>query len=324
MSRQRGQVLSLGEILIDLIASDGSTDLEHVSSFDVRPGGAPANVAAALSRLGVPAAFCGVVGGDPFGDKLLAALRQEGVDSSRLRRDDEQNTTLAFAWKDNRGDGHFRLLRMADTRLSPSDVERAGIEQLAAIVVGSVSLAEEPSRSAIYRAVEIARQAGVPVCFDANIRPTLWANLAAALDACLPVLERSNLIKVSLDDAAALFGSARAGEDAVRSLSRFPARFAVITDGSRGSWYAVRVDGRLVCSKRVPAFSIDAVDPTGAGDAFTAATVARLIRNAWSGLSSADIAYASAAGALATTRRGAMASLPRGSEVEAFLREHQS
>jgi fructokinase len=324
MSQQRGQVLSLGEILIDLIASDGSTDLEHVASFDVRPGGAPANAAVALSRLGVPAAFCGVVGRDPFGDKLLATLRQEGVDSSRVRRDDERDTTLAFAWKDDRGDGHFRLLRMADTRLSPSDAERAGIDRLAAIVVGSVSLAEEPSQSAIYRSAEIARQAGVPVCFDANIRPTLWADPAAVLDACLPVLERSDLIKVSVDDAAALFGSAKAGEDVVRSLSRFPARFAVITDGSRGSWYAARRDGRLVCSQHVPAYSVDAVDPTGAGDAFTGATVARLIRNAWSGLSSADIAYASAAGALATTRRGAMASLPREPEVEAFLREHRS
>jgi fructokinase len=320
----QGTVLSLGEILIDLIASDGSTELERVSSFDVRPGGAPANAAVALSRLGVPSAFCGVVGRDPFGDKLLATLHDEGVDASRVRRDDERDTSLAFAWKDSRGDGHFRLLRMADARLSPDDVEQAGIERMAAIVVGSVSLAEEPSRSAIYRAVEIARRSGVPVCFDANIRPTLWPNLATALDACLPVLEQSDLVKVSLDDARALFGAGDNGKDISRSLSRLPARFAVITDGARGSWFAVRRGTVLECSDHVPAYSVDAVDPTGAGDAFTAATVASLLRNQWMDLHPSDIAYASAAGALATTRRGAMSSLPCQEEVETFLTERQT
>lgn len=324
MIRSNATVLAIGEILIDLIASDDSTELETVSSFDVRPGGAPANAAVALSRLGVPSAFCGVAGRDPFGSKLLATLRDEGVDSSRVRQDSELDTSLAFAWKDSRGDGHFRLLRMADSLLSPVDTENAGIEHMAAIVVGSVSLAAEPSRSAIYRAVELARQASVPVCFDVNIRPTLWPQPDAMIKACSPLLEQSDLIKVSIDDARALFGPVADGAEAVRSISRFPARFAVITDGPRGSWYAVRGGEQLVASEHIPAFSVKAIDPTGAGDAFTAATVSRLICNRWEGLSAADIVYASAAGALATTRRGAMSSLPRQAEVQAFLRDHQA
>ena len=106
-----GPALSIGETLIDLIAADGSTQLQDVNQFVARPGGAPANAAVGLARLGVPSAFCGVVGADPFGDRLRSTLAAAGVDVSRLRATDEADTTIAFAWKDARGDGHFRQPR---------------------------------------------------------------------------------------------------------------------------------------------------------------------------------------------------------------------
>lgn len=324
MPASHRQVISVGEILIDLIASDGSTRLEDVGSFDARAGGAPANAAVALSRLGVRAAFCGVAGDDPFGAKLRSTLIAEQVDVSRLRLAAEADTTLAFAWKDNRGDGHFRILRMADVLLSPGDVENAAIDQAAALIAGSVALTKEPSRSAIYRAVEIARSSEVPVCFDANIRPTLWADRRDMVSACEPVLMQCDFVKLSLDDAGHLFGTASNGEEAVAPLEESRARFVVVTDGSRGSWFAVRDGKRLVVSDRIPAFSVNAIDPTGAGDAFTGATISRLVRNRWQSLDAADIAWASAAGALATTKRGAMASLPTAGDVEAFLQQHRA
>ena len=100
-------MLSVGEILIDFIVSDGAGTLDRAETFIARSGGAPANVAVALARLGLLSAFCGVVGDDPFGSRLGVQLSAEGVDTSRLRLSAEVATTLAFAWKDERGDGHF-------------------------------------------------------------------------------------------------------------------------------------------------------------------------------------------------------------------------
>jgi fructokinase len=310
-------VLSIGETLIDLIASDGSTRLEDVSSFAVRPGGAPANAAVALARLGVRSAFCGVVGADPFGDRLRTTLDDNNVDTSRVRSAENQDTTIAFAWKDNRGDGHFRLIRMADVLLDTSDIEQAGIDKLAAVVVGSVSLAANPSRSAVHRAVEIARVTNVPVCFDVNVRPTLWSSREEALAACEPVFKGATLLKLSLDDARFLF-EVDSPEQSFRAIAKYPARFRVLTDGARGAWFEIP-NGFDSAVSHVPAFQVDAIDPTGAGDAFTAAIVVRLIECDWRALDIADIKFAAAAGALTTTKRGAIAALPTREDVTSFM-----
>ncbi|MGI8642567.1 MAG: PfkB family carbohydrate kinase, partial [Thermomicrobiales bacterium] len=187
-------VLAIGETLIDLIVEDGAPGLESAARFIARDGGAPANVAVALARLGIASAFGGVVGDDPFGGRLRAMLNDEGVDTTGLLATSEAPTSLAFAWKDERGDGHFQLLRLADRLLTADDVDGFGIEQVAALVVGSVALAAEPSRQAIGRAVELAVAAKVPVIFDVNLRPSLWPDLAAARDVCLPIIQRSTLL----------------------------------------------------------------------------------------------------------------------------------
>lgn len=311
-------VLCLGEVLIDLIAADGATRLENVTTFAARPGGAPANAAVALARLGVPSAFCGVVGDDPFGSRLRTTLAASDVDASRLRATRDADTTIAFAWKDNRGDGHFRLLRLADRLLSPDDVDRAGVDRLAALVVGSVALAAEPSRSAVVRAVELAAASRVPVCFDVNLRPSLWPDLGAARATCEPLMRQSTLLKLSLDDARFLFG-ADAADAALSRLASFGAPFVVLTDGARGAWFAQRGQPRDVADRFVPAFSVDAIDPTGAGDAFTAAIIARLVERNWTLLDRGDVIFASAAGALTTTRRGAIDALPAAEEIASFL-----
>src|SRR5215212_8513354 len=135
-----GRILAMGEVLVDFIVADGATALDSAETFSARSGGAPANASVAAARLGLASAFCGVVGDDPFGSRLQAELAREGVDTSRLRQSDEASTTIAFAWKDPGGDGHFWLLRGADALLSETDVTSAGVTGLGVLVVGSVAL----------------------------------------------------------------------------------------------------------------------------------------------------------------------------------------
>ena len=310
------RVLSIGEILIDFIVTDGAPTLDLAETFVARSGGAPANVAVALARLELPSAFCGVVGNDPFGSRLAVQLAAEGVDTSRLRRTDEETTTLAYAWKDERGDGHFWLLRGADSRLSAADAQAADIPSLAALVVGSVSLSAAPSRNAILEAVALARQSGVPVVFDVNLRPSLWSDLGSARAVCEEVASKSYLVKLSLDDATGLFGPGTSPKSAIETILALGPRGVVLTDGERGSWFTC---GPTVTF--VPAFAVDAIEPTGAGDAFTAAIIARSLASQWAPLSVDDIRHAAAAGALATTRQGAWAGLPTPTDLADFLGE---
>ncbi len=275
-----GQVLAMGEALVDFIVTDGATTLASAEAFVARSGGAPANASVAVARLGLASAFCGVVGDDPFGARLQAELTAEGVDTSRLRQSPEAATTLAFAWKDPGGDGHFWLLRGADALLTEADASAAGVVNLGALIIGSVALSAQPARSAIERAVDLAHRVGVPVVFDVNLRPTLWPNLASARPTCEEVARRSRLVKLSLDDANGLYGPHIAPDDAIQTVLSLGPSAVVLTDGERGCWFN---SGSSVAF--VPAFHVDAVEPTGAGDAFTAAIVARSLASGWAPLS---------------------------------------
>lgn len=305
-------VISIGEILVDLIAPAGSSLLD-ASELGIRDGGAPANVGVALARLSVPSQMRAVVGDDPFGERLVERLRVEGVDVSRVRTAAGQPTTLALAWSDERGDGHFRLHRHADRLLSPDDVTRESLEGAEAIVAGSVAMCAEPSRSAVLTALRHAGELGVPVVVDLNIRPGQVPMDELRMSAAA-LISAATVLKLSVDDARHLWGATTI-EEVASALDRFDPAVAVITDGSRGA--ALRTAGGLV---RRDAFEVDAVEPTGAGDAFTAAFVSRMIARSWDGADEGDLRFAMAAGALATTRPGAMDGLPSRGEIEAFLR----
>jgi sugar/nucleoside kinase (ribokinase family) len=311
-------VLCIGELLIDFIASDDATSLENAESFVARPGGAPANVAVALARLGVASAFCGVVGDDPFGRRLRNALDANDVGTSNLRLTDEADTTIAFAWKNERGDGEFRLLRLADRLLDLKDINWANIESTGAIVVGSVSLAAEPSRFAIQHAIQIAKEEDVPICVDVNIRPSMWPSPDAARELLSPLIASATVLKLSVDDARYLFATGDNLDLVFAELNGLARPFMVLTDGARGAWFAKQTsEGPWF--EHIPPYPVDAIEPTGAGDAFTAAIISRLIAKGWSALDEDDVRFASAAGALTTTRTGAIDSLPRSDEIQAFV-----
>lgn len=307
-------VVSIGECLIDLIAP-GGIDLTLATQLQIREGGAPANVAVALARFGLPSRLHAVVGDDPFGERLRARLAREGVDISTVRVAPGEATTVAFAWSDAAGDGHFRIHRNADALLGPADVTAEALKGAEAIVVGSVAMCAEPSKSAVLTALRHATEMQMPVVVDLNIRPGLGVPMDEIRLSASVLIASATVVKLSLDDARSLWG-VTTFDEASAALDRFEPAMAVITDGGRGA--ALRTVDGLTC---LDAFAVDAIEPTGAGDAFTAAFVSRMIDRSWREAEVADLRFAMAAGALATTHPGAMDGLPTRDEVEAFLRE---
>ena len=159
-------------------------------------------------------------------------------------------------------------------------------------------------------------EADVPVCFDVNLRPTVWSDPADAVGLCESVASNSTIVKLSLDDAFGLFGSGVDSEAVCARILALGAPTVVLTDGARGCWFANATTDEI---HFIPAYRVEAVEPTGAGDAFAAAIIARAIASGWKPLQREDVLFASAAGALATTKRGAWDGLPTPDQLEAFL-----
>ena len=313
---QSGPVLAIGESLIDLIATDGGS-LGDASSLAIREGGAPMNVAVGLARMGTASAFCGVVGDDPFGERLRSLLAANDVDVTHLHTTDDAETSVAYAWRDDRGDGHFRLLRQADCRLSAT-FTRAAVMDLrpSAIVVGSVSTATPISKLGVFAAIDTSVEWNIPVVVDLNIRISQWKSVDRLRRVLPGLLRQATLIKLSVDDAREAWGLT----DPVairRHIGRWNRGSMVITDGSRG---VVVFQAGSEVPVRYPVFPVEAIEPTGAGDAFLAGLITRLVSSGWASLTDDDIRFAMAAGAITTTKPGALTALPTRDEIETFLR----
>lgn len=305
-------ILCLGEILIDLIGQPPGP-AKAVTSFVPRVGGAPANVAVGLARLGHSVAFLGALAADdPFAATLNARLETEGVDTQYLRHVTDAQTRLAVVT----GPPDARVFTFyghppADSLLRAEDVIRALDPGASALYLSSIPLSAEPARHAARAAVESAKAAGIPICFDPNPRPQVWAALGEAQEDCFAILGAADLVKVSTHDLC-VFALSR---DAFLEQTS-QARLRVISDGDRGCEYWIADQ-----YGRQAAFPVTPVDETGAGDAFMAALIARGVETGFR-YRPEDIAFATAAGALTTTQLGAMDALPTRAAIEAFLHAH--
>lgn len=313
-------VLALGELLIDFVASERGDALGDVTTFVRAPGGAPANVAVGVARLGVPSGFIGKVGDDPFGHHLASVLRDEGVDVSQLRFDTEARTALAFVSLSESGERDFMFYRhpSADMRHHPDELDADAIASASVLHVGSISTISEPAASATRRAIELAHGAGTLVSYDPNLRLPLWPSAEAAARGIRALWGEADVIKVSDDELRFLTGADDIA--AARSLWTPRLRLLLITLGEQGVRYVLPDwDGE------VSGFSVEVADTTGAGDAFTAAVLAALVRDpALLGDAAqleATLRFANAFAALTTTRRGAIPAMPSREQVEAFLSE---
>ena len=300
------ELVCLGELLIDF--TPAGTSPGGMALYERNPGGAPANAAVAAARLGLRSAFVGKVGNDLHGRFLRGVLQREGVDCSGLVTDLESPTTLAFVELLPGGDRDFAFHRRgcADTRLMPEELPEARIRGAKVLHLGTLSLTDEPARSAALRAVELAKDAGVTVSCDVNYRAPLWPSRDAFLAACEELLPSVDWLKVSLEEAVLLTGE-EDPERAAAALGRYTrAAHLAVTLGGDGAW----LDGVYI-----PAFPARALDATGAGDSFWGACICALLR----GLEEPGT-FACAAAACCVEKRGGIPSMPTLSEVKARLR----
>src|ERR687885_1525798 len=235
------RIVALGEVVADVYWEETHSTVEL--PLTARPGGAPANVAVAASRLGFKASFIGSVGEDFFGDFILRTLGIEGVDVSTVRRcEPPTRTSLAFVDVTASGDRSFTFYRSdpaADELLDPEDISREALSGASFVTFGSIPLLREPARSAVRRAAELAGELGISVAFDVNLRQHLWESIEAVREAVDPLVEHSHVVKLSDDELEPLLGTTDAKEAAGMLLER--GIFLVfVTFGKNGAFYATR------------------------------------------------------------------------------------
>ncbi len=325
-------VVTLGELLIDMFPGEIGYRIGEVESFKPKPGGAPANAAVALSRLGANSAFIGKVGDDHFGTFLQKVLDDEGVETRGIRFDPDARTTMAIIAMPDKFSAEFVFYRNpgADQLLTVDDLDIDLLESTKALHFGSVSLTDEPVRSTTFRAAQIARNAGALVSFDVNYRPSLWKESAEALSQSRLMLKEVDLVKVNEEEAALLTGTEQIDqtnpvqvENAALALLKSGPEIVVITLGSEGSYFQIKSGGVYI-----PAYDVDTVDAIGCGDAFIAGLLSKLVvGDDWRQNISIEylteaLNYANAVGALTSLKRGAIPALPTKEEVEDFIKNH--
>jgi fructokinase len=305
--------------LIDFVPTTSGLPLAEVETFRRAPGGAAANVAVGLARLGAKSAFMGKVGDDVFGHLLATTLAAEGVDTGPLRFDDRARTALAFVSLKSDGERDFLFYRhpSADMLFTTNEVDRSAIAGAPIFHFDSISLAAPGPRATALFAADAARAESKLVSFDANLRLPLWAAADEARDGIRAGIERASIVKLS-DDELEFMTGARDPRTMRNSLWHDGLKLMVLSVGKSGSILLTR-DGELT----VPTFEVTAVDTTGAGDGFVAGLLAGLMHDL-DRLDDSDFLYqagrfANAVGALTTTGRGAIPALPTRDQVEALI-----
>ncbi|MEA5594626.1 carbohydrate kinase [Rivularia sp. UHCC 0363] len=319
------RVLCLGEILYDMLADQLGRSLSEVESWTAYPGGAPANVACALVKLGTPSAFIGAVGEDEAGNNLQALLQEIGVDTAGVQRHPEAPTRQVLVVRKQNGDRVFAGFKdydtteFADTRLKAAQLPEKLFATADFLVVGTLELAYPDSGAAVNRALELASQYDVKILLDVNWRDVFWTNPDAAPDQIRELIKKVDFLKLAKEEAELLFNTHDAGAITYRLNS---VEGVLVTDGDKGCAYCLGEN-----EDKLPAFSVPVVDTTGAGDSFVAGFVHQLLNYGVQNLTDPEvvkkiIAYASAAGALTTLKPGAIASQPTALEVENFLNKY--
>lgn len=309
-------VTALGELLIDFTPHGLSDQGNPI--FERNPGGAPANVLAGLSKLGARTSFIGKVGNDHFGRFLKEYLAGLHIDVTGLKMSDMERTTLAFVHLTREGDRSFSFYRNpgADMMLEKNDIPANIISMSKIFHFGSISLTDEPVRSATVKALNIARDSGVIISYDPNLRPALWKSLSDAEREIRIGLEYADVLKISEEELEFITRESDL-EKGTKILENMGIGLIFVTLGPKGTFYRHRgVTGKLYT------YNVNVLDTTGAGDAFLAGILYKLRDKAQRELQSlrkdeieemAD--FANAMGALTASRLGAIPAVPSMEEI---------
>lgn len=304
-------VVALGEFLVDFTCN--GTSPQGNPMYEANPGGAPCNVLALLAKMGRRTAFIGKVGDDQFGHMLREVGIDAGISMDALVMDPNVHTTLAFVKTAENGDRDFSFYRNpgADTLLNADEIPQELIADTKIFHFGSLSLTDEPVRSATQKAVALARKSGAILSFDPNFRPPLWDSLDHAKEQIAWGLSQCDVVKIADNELLFMTGEENFDTGAAKLKNRFPnLRLINVTAGAEGSYSYY--NGMRVFQPGLTLGGV--VDTTGAGDTFCGSVLNSLLAHGPDRLTEDDLTQmlraANAAAYLVTTKRGALRSMP--------------
>lgn len=311
-------VTALGELLIDLTQNGMSEQGNPI--LEANPGGAPCNVLAFLAKMGHKAAFIGKVGKDGFGEQLTKGLVETGISTEGLMYDEGIHTTLAVVHTYADGDRDFSFYRNpgADMMLKAGEVNEEIIRNSKIFHFGSLSMTDEPVRSAHLHALKVAEEAGILRSYDPNLRPPLWPSLDVAKENILELMGHCDILKISDNEIQWLSGKEGYDEGIAWLRERYDIPLIFLTlgkDGSRAYCGDVRTEQ--------PGFKLATIETTGAGDTFFGSVLHHILDKGFRPYTREELdemlRFANAAAALVTTRRGALRVMPTMDEIAEIL-----
>lgn len=312
-------VIAMGELLIDFTMSGQSEQGNNL--FEACPGGAPCNVLALLNKMGKKTAFLGKVGKDQFGTLLRATLEDVGINTSNLLTDEQVNTTLAFVHTFPDGDREFSFYRNpgADMMLTAEEVDEEFLAKTRLFHFGTLSMTHEGVREATKKALKAAKDKGLLISFDPNLRPPLWSSLELAKEQMEYGFGFCDILKIS-DNEIQFVSGKEDYDEGIRCLQeKYQIQLILLTmgkDGSRAYYKGMRVERA--------GFQCRTIETTGAGDTFCGSSLNYILEHDFENLTEEQLGemltFANAAAAIVTTRKGAIRAMPEKVEVENLIR----
>ncbi|WP_010285511.1 carbohydrate kinase family protein [Bacillus timonensis] len=317
-------LFSIGELLIDFIPLQKGKALKDVFGFERAPGGAPANVAATVAKYGGRASMITKLGNDPFGDFLLEQLENVGVLTDKVFRSTEANTGLAFVSLQDNGERDFTFYRnpSADLLLTEGEIDEKWFSEGDILHFCSVDLVESPMKQAHVKAIEFAKSKGAIISFDPNVRLPLWDEPKECRNTILSFMPMAHIVKISEEELDFLTGTINV-EEAIDCLFVGDVKAIILTKGEGGADLFVRNKKYVSTGYKVKVY-----DTTGAGDAFVGGLLYQLLDKNTTQQNLEEIlednhrqilAFANASGALTTTGKGAISSLPNKMDINLLI-----
>lgn len=314
-------VVALGELLIDF--TENGLSGQGNPLLEANPGGAPCNVLAMLNKLGRKTAFIGKVGNDQFGKMLKEVVEESGTDVSGLAMDEQVHTTLAFVHTFPDGDREFSFYRNpgADMMLTKEEVDPELIKKARIFHFGTLSSTHAGVREATRYAIDVAKENGLLVSFDPNLREPLWENLDQAKEEILYGMSKCDILKISDNEMEFMTGTTDYNKGVEMLREQFDIPLICVTLGREGS----RAFYKDMIVEAAPFVREDTIETTGAGDTFEACTLNYILEHGLEDLTEENLkemlTFANAGASIITTRKGALKVMPEKEEIEKVIRE---